>query len=186
MKQKIKVLLRNAPFLLRIARMVHSLVVLYPMWMLMKISKNWVILNHINMSIRPFLWKLTGVRIKGRISIAYDVYYDVTNAKYITIEDGVFISPRATLLCHKRSVLDYYYGEDCNIVPYEFGEIVLKKGCRIGLGSIVMPGVTIGEGAMIGAGSVVTKDVPAWTIAAGVPAKVIKQIPRREDNENKN
>lgn len=44
-----------------------------------------------------------------------------------------------------------------------------------------MPGVTIGEGAVIGAGSLVTKDIPAWTIAVGRPAKVVKQIPKREE-----
>ena len=186
MKQKIKELLRNAPFLLRIARIVHSLFVLYPMWMLMKISKNWVILNRISMNLRPFLWKLTGVNIKGNVNIAYDVYYDVTNAKYITIEDGVWIPPCVKLLCHKRNLSEYYVGDDINQMPYDFGEIVLKKGCHVGLGTTVLPGVTIGEGAIIGAGSLVTKDIPAWTIAAGVPAKVIKQIPRREDNENKN
>lgn len=42
-----------------------------------------------------------------------------------------------------------------------------------------MPGVTIGEGAVVGAGSLVTKDVPAWTIAAGTPAKVIKELKKR-------
>ena len=42
--------------------------------------------------------------------------------------------------------------------------------------SIIMPGVTIGEGAMIGAGSIVTTDIPAWSIAVGSPAKVIKTL----------
>ena len=45
----------------------------------------------------------------------------------------------------------------------------------------MLPGVTIGEGAIVGAGSLVTKDIPAWTIATGRPAKVIKQIPIREN-----
>ena len=49
--------------------------------------------------------------------------------------------------------------------------------------SMVMPGVTIGEGAIIGAGSLVTKDIPAWTIATGRPAKVIKQVPYRDRNQ---
>ena len=49
----------------------------------------------------------------------------------------------------------------------------------------MLPGVTIGEGAIVGAGSLVTKDIPAWTIATGRPAKVIKQIPIRE-NESVN
>jgi acetyltransferase-like isoleucine patch superfamily enzyme len=44
------------------------------------------------------------------------------------------------------------------------------------MGSTIMPGVTIGEGAIIGAGSLVTKDVPAWTIAVGNPAMVVKEL----------
>ena len=46
-----------------------------------------------------------------------------------------------------------------------------------------MPGVTIGEGAIVGAFSLVTHDIPAWTIAVGRPAKVVKQIPRRDIEE---
>jgi len=49
----------------------------------------------------------------------------------------------------------------------------------VGMESFVMPGVTIGEGAIVGAGSLVTKDIPAWTIATGRPAKVVKVIPKR-------
>jgi acetyltransferase-like isoleucine patch superfamily enzyme len=49
----------------------------------------------------------------------------------------------------------------------------------IGMESLIMPGVTIGEGAIIGAYSLVTKDIPEWTIASGRPAKVIKQIHER-------
>ena len=48
---------------------------------------------------------------------------------------------------------------------------------------MIMPGVTIGEGAVVGAYSLVTKDVPAWTVVAGNPARVIKAIKPRE-NEN--
>jgi acetyltransferase-like isoleucine patch superfamily enzyme len=46
-----------------------------------------------------------------------------------------------------------------------------------------MPGVTIGDGAIIGAGSIVTRDIPAWTIATGRPAKVVKEIPERKIGE---
>jgi acetyltransferase-like isoleucine patch superfamily enzyme len=55
----------------------------------------------------------------------------------------------------------------------------LKKGCMIGMESLIMPGATIGEGAIFGAYSLVTKDIPEWTIASGRPAKVIKQIHER-------
>lgn len=46
--------------------------------------------------------------------------------------------------------------------------------------SFVMPGVTVGEGAIVYAGSMVTKDIPAWTVAVGRPAKVVRLIPERE------
>ena len=64
-------------------------------------------------------------------------------------------------------------------LDYSIKPIILKKGCLIGMESLVLPGVTVGEGAIVGAGSLVTKDIPAWTIATGRPAKVVKQIPQR-------
>lgn len=54
--------------------------------------------------------------------------------------------------------------------------IIIKDDAWIGMNVIILKGVTIGEGAIVGAGSVVTKDVPAWTVVAGNPAKVVKQI----------
>ncbi|PJX28519.1 hypothetical protein CAP47_00460 [Psychroflexus sp. S27] len=147
--------------------------------MLFKIAKNWVILNRIHPRVRPWLWKLTGVNIQGNVSIGYDVYYDVGNARLIHIEEGVWIASRCLLLCHKRILDEYYVGDDYNMLPYKKEPIILKKGCVIGMDTIVMPGVTIGEGAIIGAGSVVVKDIPAWTIAVGNPCKVVKQIEKR-------
>ena len=59
-------------------------------------------------------------------------------------------------------------------------EIHIGKGVMLGMETMVMPGVTIGDGAIVGARSMVTKDIPPYTIAVGSPAKVIKQIPERE------
>jgi acetyltransferase-like isoleucine patch superfamily enzyme len=56
----------------------------------------------------------------------------------------------------------------------EFSEVVLEDGCDLGIGTIVLPGVTIGEGAIIGAGSVVTQAVPAYEVWAGVPARKLR------------
>ena len=145
-------------------------------WWLFKIAKHSILLNRIHVNARPKLWKLTGCNIEGNISIGYDVYYDVTNASLIHIEDGVWITSRCLLLCHKRDLKNYIYGSDINKMPYIKEKIHIKKGAHIGMGSIILPGVTIGEGAIIGAGSLVTKDIPAWTIAAGNPAKVIRNI----------
>ncbi len=181
MKNTLKLYLQKIPILYEILKFIRNIVAIYPRWILFKIAKNWVILNRISMRLRPWIWKITGVRINGKVSIAYDVYYDVNLANKIIIEDGVWITPRVTLLCHRRDISNYHMGDDYNNLPYLFGNITLKKGCSIGIGSIIMPGVTIGEGSMIGAGSVVIKDIPAWTIAAGNPAKVIKEITKRDE-----
>lgn len=148
-------------------------------WLLFKIAKNWIILNRIHVSLRPWLWKRTGVKINGKVSIGYDVYYDVTNAKHIIIDDGAWITSRCLILCHRRDMSGYRIGDDINGLPYIIKDTHICKGVHLGMGSIVMPGVTIGEGAIIGAGSIVVKDIPAWTIAAGNPCKVIKQVEKR-------
>jgi acetyltransferase-like isoleucine patch superfamily enzyme len=56
----------------------------------------------------------------------------------------------------------------------------IKNDVWIGFNVIILKGVTIGEGAVVGSGSVVTKDIPAWTIVAGNPAKIIREIPENE------
>lgn len=59
-------------------------------------------------------------------------------------------------------------------------KIVVKDKAWIGFNSIILKGVTVGEGAIVGAGSVVTKDVPDWTIVGGNPAQIIRTIPENE------
>jgi len=61
-------------------------------------------------------------------------------------------------------------------VDWKVVETFIKKGASVGSSSTIMCGITIGENSIIGAGAVVTKDVPPNSIAAGVPAKVIKKI----------
>jgi acetyltransferase-like isoleucine patch superfamily enzyme len=56
----------------------------------------------------------------------------------------------------------------------------IRRAARIGGGSVLLPGVTVGENAMVGAGSVVTRDVPDFAIVAGNPARVIGKVPDQE------
>ena len=72
-------------------------------------------------------------------------------------------------------------GSHCSIysistIDNKEGQVTLKKNCKIGSHSVIMPGVTIGENSILGALSFVNRDIPPNTIAAGVPAKVIKKI----------
>ncbi|UCH30813.1 MAG: acyltransferase [Myxococcales bacterium] len=61
--------------------------------------------------------------------------------------------------------------------PIELAPVVIEDDCDIGVGAIVLPGVRIGKGAQIGAGAVVTEDVPPYTVAMGVPARVARERP---------
>ena len=63
----------------------------------------------------------------------------------------------------------------------EFKEVIIEDGCDVGTGSIILPGVKIGEGSIVGAGSVVTKDVPPYSVVAGNPAKILRE--REEKTE---
>lgn len=56
----------------------------------------------------------------------------------------------------------------------DFGEVVIHDGCDIGIGAIILPGITVGEGAIVGAGAVVTKDVPDYSVVAGNPAHILR------------
>lgn len=86
----------------------------------------------------------------------------------ITIEDNVFIGPNATFTNDLKPRSKQY--------PDKFLRTVVKAGASIGANATILPGITIGENAMIGAGSVVLSDVPANTLWVGNPAKQIKKL----------
>ena len=136
-----------------------------------------IILTPINYRlIRPLLWRWMGCKVGKNVFIGYEVLLDTSYTELIEIEDNVHITNRCLLLCHQRDMTKYSYGNDITKLSYIKGKITLKRGCFIGMNTMILPGVTIGEGAVIGACSLVTKDIPAWTIAAGVPAKVIRYV----------
>ena len=88
----------------------------------------------------------------------------------ITIEDGVFIGPGVKI------VTENHPEEPALRHSLLVKPIIIKRNVWIGTGAIILPGVTIGENAIIAAGAVVTKDVPDNVIAAGVPASIIRNI----------
>ena len=88
----------------------------------------------------------------------------------ITIEDEVLIGPKANLITENHP-LDPTDRRALICKP-----IVIKRKAWIGAAATILPGVTVGENAVVAAGAVVSKDVPANTIVGGVPAKMIKSI----------
>lgn len=93
----------------------------------------------------------------------------------ITIEDDVMLGSGVHIYVHNHRFDD----PDIPIIEqgyYASKAVVLKKGCWIGASSIIMPGITIGENAVVGAGSVVTKSIPPRVLAVGNPARVIRSL----------
>lgn len=127
-------------------------------------------------NLRPAIWKSLGCKVGKNVHIGHQVRLDFGNAERITVGDDVVIANGVTLLCHRRDMKNYHIGMKVTDLPVKYGDICLSKGCYIGINVTIMPGVHIGEGAVIGSCALVTKDVPAWTIATGVPACVVKTI----------
>lgn len=94
----------------------------------------------------------------------------------LTVEDGVYIGPSATFTNDKVPRAINPDGTLKSPSDWVLLKTVLKKGCSIGANATILPGVTVGEWAMVGAGSVVTKDVPAFAVVVGSPAKVVAQV----------
>lgn len=126
--------------------------------------------------LRAVFWRWMGVRIGSNVKIGHSVVLDYGNTELISIGNNVSITDCCILLCHRKDVSNYRKGDNSAELPFLHLPIKLNDGVNLGKGTIVMPGVEIGEGAVIGAHSVVTKNIPAWTIAAGSPAKVIKEL----------
>lgn len=147
---------------------------------------DWAILEPFNpRKYRPKIMRKMGCKVGKGCFIGDYVRIDLGHADMITVEDSVSIASGTRLLCHQRDFTDYRVGDDYMKLGYIVKPIILKKGCLVGMESMVMPGVTIGEGAIVGAGSLVTHDIPAWTIATGRPAKVVRVIEKRDNQEEK-
>lgn len=94
----------------------------------------------------------------------------------VTIEDNVFISHNVTFINDRFPRATTPDGRLQTEADWSCVPTVVKRGASIGSSATVLCGITVGENAIIGAGSVVTKDVPANVIVAGNPAKVIRKI----------
>ena len=86
----------------------------------------------------------------------------------VTLEDDVFVGPNATFTNDREP---RSRNASATLLP-----TLVKKGASIGANATILPGLTIGEGAMVGAGAVVTKDVPPRTLVVGNPARVVRAL----------
>ena len=118
--------------------------------------------------------RLRGVRIGRDVFIDRFAIIDGSFPERITVEDEVRIAPGAAVLAH--------YEPGATLAEYTKPYVLQVRLCRfcfIGVNAVIMPGVTVGEGAIVTSGSVVLRDVPPYTIVSGNPAKAVSRLERR-------
>ena len=116
---------------------------------------------------RAYLVRLGGVNAQKGCWIGRGVHFDSVHPELITIESGAIITFRTIILTH-------YVDTKEKGIRWRQGKVHIKQGAFIGCNTTICSSLTIGENAIIGSGSIVTKDVPANQVWAGNPAKYIK------------
>lgn len=125
--------------------------------------------------LRKRLLRMCGYVIGKDVYIGEDfiIVDDLGDGQFnLSIGDRVAISPRVTFVLHTQP-------NESRIAPYvnsHKGSITIDADAWIGTGAVILPGLTIGEGAVVGANSVVTKNVAPYTIVGGAPAHKIKEV----------
>lgn len=94
----------------------------------------------------------------------------------VTIEDDVFIGHNVSFINDKYPAATNVGGELQTEADWQVVPTYVKRGASIGTSATILCGVTIGENAIVGAGTVVTRDIPANTIVAGNPARVLREV----------
>jgi maltose O-acetyltransferase len=113
--------------------------------------------------------KRKGLNIGRNVSIVDSFFFDPSHCFLISIGDNCTICPNVRLIAHDASTK--------RILGYtKIGKIDIKENCFIGDSAIILPHVTVGPHSIVGAGSIVTKDVPPNTVVAGNPARVISAL----------
>ncbi len=110
-----------------------------------------------------------GLKLGANVQILNNVFLDPSHCFLISVGDNCCLSDDVKVFAHDASTKIYL--NYTKIAP-----VVIHNNCFIGAGAIILPGVAVGPWAIVGAGSVVTRDVPPHAVAAGNPAKVISTL----------
>ena len=122
---------------------------------------------------RASVYRKCGVKIGKNVFMGYLVNMDMAHADAITIEDYVSIAGGVTIMAHVPTLT---WQRVTQTLKGYVSPVKICRGAWLASNCIILPGVTIGEGAIVAAGAIVTRDVPPYTVAAGIPAKVVKQL----------
>ena len=121
-----------------------------------------------------------GAKIGRRVKISSHTFI----CEGVTIEDEVFIGHGVMFINDKYPRATTTNGGPQTEADWKVISTLVKRCASIGSNATILCGVTIGEGAIVGAGSVVTHDVPDWAVVAGNPARILIKIETRLENED--
>jgi acetyltransferase-like isoleucine patch superfamily enzyme len=121
--------------------------------------------------IGPFVEIQKGVKVGNRCKISSHSFL----CEGVTLEDGVFVGHNVTFTNDLFPRATNENGELQTAEDWSCHSTLIKRGASIGSGATLLCGITVGEDAMIGAGSVVTKDVPPGAVVVGNPARVVRE-----------
>lgn len=142
------------------------------------IFRNWLLNNMVRWSPRGVInvvHKLRGVKMGSDCFIDPSATLETAYPEHIRMGNDVRVTVGAIIMCHIKAP---HYLRETGIMPSVVKDVVLEDHCFIGVNSVVMPGVTVGRASVVASGSVVVSDVPAYTMVAGNPAKVIRRFPQ--------
>src|SRR5215472_13380188 len=124
---------------------------------------------------RASLHRRRGVHVGRRVFIGTEVFIDDAVPSSVTLEDDVTVIAQTTILGHTYYPLHFQrlLGDEQTRAELR---TTIRRGAYLGLRSTILAGVTVGEYAIVGAGSVVTADVAPYTMVAGVPARVVREF----------
>ncbi len=149
--------------------------------------------------LRTYMLKLLGAHVGKSVNLNADIFIHMQSPEssfsHLSIQDNVYIGPRTFIDLSERVIIekDAVISMNCCILthqdagsykkrpmakyyPKKLSAVFIGEGAYIGSNAVILAGVRIGKMAVVGAGGVVTKDVPSYTVVGGVPAKFIKNL----------
>lgn len=125
--------------------------------------------------LRAACFRILGVKVGAHVFFGMNVNMDLLYPEKVTLMDHSMVGNNASVYVHIRGNLPLK-----RLFPRKVEPVVIGRGAVVWSGAIVLPGVKVGDYSVVAAGAVVTKDVPEYSVVAGVPAKVIENLDPRD------
>lgn len=161
-------------FLKKVANYLYREIVLYAIWHFSSYFPLFPTL--MGVKFRSHTWRWMGAEVGKNCFMGFGIYLDVGGLKRLHIGNDVLIGAESLFLFHRRDLSKYYQGMLAHTIPMREGHIYIEDHVQIGMRAMILPGVRLGEGCVVGANAVVTRDVPPYTIVTGQPARPIKEV----------